>query len=86
MLELAIVGGVREQRAVLHELEARGRHLALDRRRVDAVQRRRVAPARAGLGVVIDDEIDAAGLQRREDLLFMSAVSTLSLALARFKS
>src|SRR5688572_8557102 len=57
---LAVVGRVREQRAVLHELESGRRDLALDRRRVDAVERRRVAPARAGLGVVIDDEIDAA--------------------------
>ena len=60
--------GFASSAAVLHELEARGRDLALDRGGVDAVQRRRVAPARARLGVVIDDEIDAAGLQRREDL------------------
>src|SRR5689334_22171290 len=59
---LRIVRRILEQRAVLHELEAGRRHLALDRRGIDAVQRHGVAPARARFRLVIDDEEDAAGL------------------------
>src|SRR6185503_6435212 len=64
----AVVGRVSEQVALLLQLEAGREHLLLDRVDPHAMDRPGVAPARAILGLVIDDEKDSPGLQRIEDL------------------
>src|SRR5437899_8556120 len=64
---LVVVGGVAQHVALAFEDKARIGHLLLDDRRVDAVQGVGVAQARSGLGHVVDDQEDAAGLQRLVD-------------------
>src|SRR5437763_565801 len=63
------LGGVRivivaQDGARAFELESGGRHLLLHRLRVDAMERRGVAQARALLRGVIENQVDAARLER----------------------
>ena len=60
----AVVGRVREQIALERELETGREHFLLDRVDAHAMNRPGVAPTRAVLGLVIDDEVDSARLQR----------------------
>ncbi len=64
-----IVGRIAQQPAFAREPEARRQHLPLDDRRVDPVQGVGVAHARAQLGRMVDNDIEAATLQRPPDRL-----------------